>query len=88
MTWAFIWLMVILKIPIIALLAIVWWALRAVPEPEPAQGSSDDGGLRRRHRHPRPTHPRHPRRGPHGTPVAAPPPRVRVTTLRGRPVEH
>jgi len=84
MTWAFIWLMVVLKIPIVALLTIVWWALRAVPEP--AQGSSEDGGLRRHH--PLPTHPRRPRRGPHGTPAAPPPPRVRVTTLRGRPVQH
>ncbi len=85
MTWTFIWLLVVLKIPIAGALWIVWWAVHA--ESEPAAGSAgEDGGLPRRH--PRTPPPRRPRRGPHGTPVALPPPRVRITTLRGRPIEH
>src|SRR6266508_3818033 len=32
-TWGFIWLMFILKIPIVALLTIVWWAVKQETEP-------------------------------------------------------
>jgi hypothetical protein len=84
MTWGFIWLMFILKIPIIGLFGIVWWAVRKSDEPEPE--------------HPvRPTAapPPHPRsriphrgrpRGPHGDPLPLPPERVRTVTAIGR--EH
>jgi hypothetical protein len=77
--WGFLWIMLALKIPLAALLAIVWWAVRSTPEPEADAGSSDDddGGIRRPHdRPPRPRDPR--RRGPHGDPVVPPPPRSRT----------
>mgnify|MGYP000849805022 CR=1 FL=1 len=44
--WTFVYLMVVLKIPIAALLYLVWWAIHQVPDTEPeAQGG--DGGSRR-----------------------------------------
>jgi hypothetical protein len=77
MGWTFLWLMVGLKLPIAALLYIVWWAIHQTPEPATGQG---EGGARRP-RHPRPPFPRRPRsRGPHGAAVAASPPRVRTST--------
>jgi hypothetical protein len=89
----FIFLMVFLKIPIFGLFYIVWYAVTAPPEPEPVIG--EDGGSKRplsprpRHPHPRPALPRNPRRGPHGAPRAAPPPRVRSRVVaRARIVEH
>jgi len=91
----FIFLMIGLKLPIFALFYIVWWAVHAVPEPEPV--TDDEGGTKRprtpspnRPRHPRPALPRNPRRGPHG-PHGAPapaPPRVRTVIARARRVEH
>ena len=32
MGWTFVYLMVFLKLPILALLGIVWWAIRQTPE--------------------------------------------------------
>lgn len=76
MTWAFIWLMVGLKIPIIALGIIVWRAIHAEPvPPEDAIVDSDDGGGPK---HPRTHRPRPPRRGPHGEPLPQPPARIRA----------
>jgi len=69
MTWELIWMLVILKIPVVYLCLVVWWAVRAKPEPlEPA--------LRPVAREPDPrpgwrftrVPPRRPRRGPHGSP--------------------
>jgi hypothetical protein len=79
-SWTFVYLMVGLKIPIAALLWLVWWAVHQAPEPS---GESGDGGSRR-DRHPRPPLPGRPRRrGPHGSPIAAPPPaRIRITVAR------
>jgi hypothetical protein len=84
-TWTFIWLMVILKIPIWALYLIVRWAVRQTPETEPGF----DGGIGPRPlplhpRHPRSRLPRAPRRGPHGDPAPAAPKRMRVLTGRQR----
>jgi hypothetical protein len=84
-TWTFIWLMVCLKIPIVALLLLVRWAVRQTPEP----AAGEDGGIgplsaSRHPHHPRPGHPRRPRRGPHGGPAPASPPRVRTKTARRR----
>ena len=78
--WGVFWLAVILKIPIVALLTIVWWAVRnpPVPEVEPEDG----GGGSRRGPHPRGRPPHPPRRGPHGDPLPVPPDRVRIA-LRG-----
>jgi hypothetical protein len=85
--WTFIWLMVFLKIPIIALFLIVRWAVRQ--EPEPAAGGSGGIGPRSHPRHPRPQLPRNPRRGPHRhTEALAPPPRIRSVTARARSLSH
>jgi len=43
MGWGFVWLMFALKIPILALGWIVWWAIRQEPEPVKG-GSGEDGG--------------------------------------------
>ena len=69
--WPIFFLMVILKIPVGALLYLVWWAFRASTEPEAAP-ESDDGGFRRFRREPK-RPPRGPRRGPH-SPDAVPVP--------------
>jgi hypothetical protein len=92
--WTFIWLMVFLKIPIVALFLIVRWAVRQTPEglgPEALGG--EEGGIGPR---PGPTHPRHPRarlprsprRGPHGDPPLVAPARVRTAMARGKLTQH
>jgi hypothetical protein len=73
--WAFVYMMVILKIPVLAALYIVWWSVRAEPAPE--EGEVRDGGGGGSH-HPRPRRPRPPRRGPHADPPPRPPTRVRA----------
>lgn len=78
--WAVFWLAVVLKIPIVALLYIVWWAIRQEPIPE--AGPDDGGWGLRRHRQPRIPPPRPPRRGPHADPPPPPPQRVRVARAR------
>ena len=81
--WTLFYMLVILKIPIIALLCLVWWAVKQ--EPEPAGGESRER-LRRGPIHPRP--PRKPgpsRRGPHAEPPPATPQRVRA---RGKRIER
>jgi hypothetical protein len=89
--WTFIWLMLILKIPVVALLLLVRWAVRQ--EPEDSLGE-DDGGIsfdpRPRHpSHPRPRLPRSPRRGPHhGSPTPSSPPRVRRAVAHTRLTRH
>jgi hypothetical protein len=83
--WTFIWLMFLLKIPIVGLFLIVRWAIRQTPE----DASAQDGGIGPL---PRPLHPYHPRsrlprptrRGPHGGPSSAPPLRVRGAVARRR----
>jgi hypothetical protein len=87
MGWTFVYLMLILKIPIVALLTIVWWAIRATPEESEPVRADDTGGTKvapRQPRHPRKPLPRHPRRGPHGDPLPLPPPRVRTVVARAR----
>lgn len=76
----FVWMFVVMKIPIVAALWLVWWAIQ---EPDPVMDDDGDaGGSDRRHR-PGSRHPRPPRRGgPHATPVPAPA-RVR-TVAKGR----
>jgi hypothetical protein len=60
--WPIFFLLVVLKIPVFASLALIWWASRE-PEPETV-GEDSDGGFQRRN--PQPKLPRGPRRGPHG----------------------
>jgi hypothetical protein len=80
MTWGFIWLMLVLKIPIAALLYIVWWAVHQDTEPD-ADADGGDGGSKV---YPhgdgnRPALPRKPRpRGPHGGPAMPAPRRTRT----------
>lgn len=84
--WTFVYLMVVLKIPIAALLYLVWWAIHQVPDTEPeAQGG--DGGSRRRV-HPRGPLPRSPRRGPHAGAAPAPPPRTRTVVTGTRRLQR
>ncbi|HEY1458408.1 MAG TPA: hypothetical protein VGF15_07810 [Solirubrobacteraceae bacterium] len=81
--WTFIWLMLILKIPIVGLFLIVRWAVRQPPEVTP----NEDGGIgpRSRPHHPRPRLPRTPRRGPHhGGEQSCSPPRIRSVVARVR----
>lgn len=75
MSWTFVYLMVVLKIPIVGLLWICWWAIHNTEEPAPA--ADEDGGIKRP-LHPRPPRPRPRPRGPHGEPAVASPPRVRT----------
>jgi hypothetical protein len=92
MTATFIFLMLVLKLPIIGLFCIIRWAVRAPPPPEPVV--DEDGGTKKplqpkpRHPHPRPALPRRPRRGPHGAPALPAPPRTRTVIARARRVEH
>ncbi|MFL5896277.1 MAG: hypothetical protein ACJ76Z_14340 [Thermoleophilaceae bacterium] len=77
MTWAFIWMMFVLKIPIAGLLWIVWRAIASTPEAAqgeaPLDSGGGDGGP-----HPRPRVPRPPRRGEHDLALPQPPARVRA----------
>ncbi len=83
----FLFMMLALKVPIAALIWIVWWAIKQ--EPETAAEPGGDGGARRpAPRHPRPPRPRRPRRGGHGDPPAPAPARVRSVVARARRVEH
>jgi hypothetical protein len=87
--WTFCWLLVVLKIPILAAIALVWWAIRA--EPEPVAGQHDDEGeggskVPESHRV-RPRRPRRPR-GPHGSPMLPSPPRVRHRTVARARTPH
>jgi hypothetical protein len=78
--------MLALKLPLAALIYIVWWAIKQTPDE--AAPSDDDGGIKRRPPHPRKPFPRHPRRGPHGDPTPQPPARVRTTRARARTLGH
>jgi hypothetical protein len=79
----FIWMMLVLKIPIGALLYIVWWASRQ--EVEPSHDSDGGGNDRHPHRPTRRPPPRPPRRGPHADPPPPSPQRVRVRARRLSP---
>jgi hypothetical protein len=70
------WLILVLKIPIAALLYIVWWALRDPPLPEVDSGEGGGGIGRGPHPRIRPPHPS--RRGPHADRAPSPPSRTRV----------
>lgn len=74
MGWAFVYMFVILKIPVVAAIWLVWWAAKEAPEPA---GDTDSGGGGHRD-HPRPRRPRPPRRGPHAEPPPPAPSRVRA----------
>src|SRR5262249_1702913 len=72
MTWELIWMLVILKIPVVYLCLVVWWAIRSEPKPaEPAVlrapvDPEPHPGWRAR------VGPRRPAAGPHGAPSRRP----------------
>ena len=87
MPLGFIWFDIALKVPLVALVFAVWWAIRQEPDDE---ATDDDGGIRKpddRH-HPLRPFPNSPRRGPHGAPPPASPPRVRIVRARARTFGH
>jgi hypothetical protein len=76
---AMIWMAIVLKIPVVALLWLCWYAAQA---PEPAgEESTDDGNGGIGHGS-GPRTPRTPRRGDHVQPGAKPPARVRALGQR------
>lgn len=76
-TWGFIWIMLVLKIPLVMLLYTVWWAIKQTPDP--VDDGSGEGGSGDREP-PQPKPPRWPRRrGPHGEPTLPSPPRTRTS---------
>jgi hypothetical protein len=81
MGWTMLYLFVALKLPIVAAIWLVYWAVKQ--EPDPSEDVRDDGGIANRP-HPVPRLPRSPRRGPHAEPAPASPPRVRPLRARGR----
>jgi hypothetical protein len=96
MGWGFVWLMVVLKIPIGLLLWLVWWAIRQEPDDASGDAPGGDGGSKvplsqdpNHPHHPHPPFPRRPRgRGPHGDPTVPPPPRTRTLVARSRMPER
>lgn len=83
----FIFLVLVLKIPVVLLLGIVWWAVHATPET--ATGESGDGGSKRPlSPHPRGPLPRPARRGPHGDRLPQAPPRTRSVVGCSRDNHH
>jgi len=77
-TWTFIYMMFVLKIPILMLFWIVRWAWKAQPVEEEESGSGGGGPKL-------PKVPSRPRgRGPHGEPSPPSPPRVRAPAERDR----
>jgi len=78
-----VYLFVALKVPLIAACWLIWWAIRA--EPEPVDEPGDDGGSKTRP-HPREPRPRGPRRGPShtGAPPASPQRTRKPVPARGR----
>lgn len=75
----------ILKIPVLGAAWLIWYAVRAQPDPAQA-AEEDDGGNQRRHFRREPKRPRGPRRGPHA-PDALPVPCAEgdLQVLRRRP---
>jgi hypothetical protein len=81
--WAFFWLAVVLKIPICALLYIVWWAIHQTDDE--VEEAGDGGGSDRHRGGPRSRPPRPPRRGPHAEPPPRSPKRVRAKARKLSP---
>jgi hypothetical protein len=69
MGWTLFFMMVILKIPLVAALYLIWWAVKQEPTPE-----EDTSGPERGPKRKPPSPPRWPRRGPAGGAGCNPPP--------------
>jgi hypothetical protein len=86
-TWTFIWLMFLLKIPIGGLLWIVWWAIHQTTDTE-AVDEGEGGSRVHRHRRTRPRGPRpRPRRGAHGVLPPPSPSRMRCVASKMRTLD-
>jgi hypothetical protein len=71
MVWEFVFMMVVLKIPIVYLCLVVYWAVKAEPEPpEPVRTAVEGGPEPHEPWKPRRRRPG-PRRGPERTPARA-----------------
>lgn len=70
----FVWMFFVLKLPIIAALLLIWYAVK---EPEPTTDEDDGGSRVPVDPPPRPGRPRHPRRGPHEVRPSTAPGRIR-----------
>ena len=84
MVWEMLFMLVVLKLPIVYLVAVVLWAIRAQPKPpEGARLLAPLDPLPRPDGH---RTPRRPRNGPHGHPVRSVGPRraARAATARSR----
>ena len=82
MDWpTFVWMFLVLKIPVIGALLLIWYAIQ---EPAPAESDADPGGGGGSH-HPRLRPPRGPRRGPHVGVAPPSPPRVRTSARAAQP---
>ena len=83
--WELIFLMVLMKIPIVYLIAVVWWAVKAEPRPEEgaARVATIPPDLPPRFFGREDLRPRRPRNGPHGGPVRRPQ-RVATTSANAR----
>jgi hypothetical protein len=78
MVWEFVFMMVILKIPIVYLCLVVYWAVKAEPKPpEPAVLPAEVPAPEPRPPW-RPSRSRRPRPRPHGSPARAAEPRTRA----------
>ena len=83
MTWTYVWLILLLKVPAVGFIWLVWRALRQRNELQPLPASDEGGGSKLRFEpHPRPRVPRRPRRGPHGAAPLPAPSRVRRVSAR------
>ncbi|SEH10653.1 hypothetical protein SAMN02745716_0501 [Thermoleophilum album] len=83
MDWGFLWLAFFVKLPMLSLLAVVWWALRKSP-PVAHAGDDPEGGIRpRADERPRRPGPWPARRGPHGGNAVTVP--ARRSSLRASP---
>ena len=87
MLWFTLWFMVILKIPILYLAWVIWWAVKDPPDAwsgESGDALADEGGGPDRPRgRKRPRRDR-PARGPHGSPARRPGPAVVARGKVGR----
>lgn len=82
MGWTIFFFFVVLKIPVLAALYILWWAVRQEVEPVTDQEDEDDPGPGRGgSARPRKPRPRPPRRGPHEGPRPRAPQRSRKPAL-------
>jgi hypothetical protein len=81
--WEIVFLMVILKIPIVYLSMVIYYAVKAEPKPEEGAsvsvGLGDDSGPGGRRRRPRPR-----RLGPHGRPTRSIPRTARAAATAAR----